>query len=391
MRKSRDSAPARAVLPENRACFRPARPFSAAVEKRLPSCYISKPIMKRIESVLVNKEETLFNLFKLKSMVRENDSIAVLMYGAPDPDAVASALALCEILRKTTSIAKCAFVSTEKATRQQNAEFIRAMKLKISLLKEVDLHQYRLVAVVDAQPTFFGDLLGDIKPQIVLDHHPCTTVWHAELADIRPRYGAVSTMMTEYLLAARIRIPKFLYTALLYGIKTDTDNFARDASLEDISAYYLNYARANRELIHRIELNEIPRTYLKYFDYAYRRRIRHRDRVISFLGKVESADACVQVADFYLRLIDISFVIIAAIVKDKLVIVFRSDGYRRDCGAIAERAFGEVGKAGGHRSAARVEIPMETLEGLIGKEPSDEKIESFIVDRLHRRRTHDDG
>jgi len=198
-------------------------------------------------------------------------------------------------------------------------------------------------------------------------------------------------MMTEYLLAARIRIPKFLYTALLYGIKTDTDNFARDASLEDISAYYLNYARANRELIRRIELNEIPRTYLKYFDYAYRQRIRHRDRVISFLGKVESADACVQVADFYLRLIDISFVIIAAIVKDKLVVIFRGDGYRRDCGAIAERAFGEVGKAGGHKSAARVEIAMETLEGLIGKEPSVEKIEAFIVDRLHRRRTHDDG
>jgi len=198
-------------------------------------------------------------------------------------------------------------------------------------------------------------------------------------------------MMTEYLLAARIRIPKFLYTALLYGIKTDTDNFARDASLEDISAYYLNYARANRELIRRIELNEIPRTYLKYFDYAYRQRIRHRDRVISFLGKVESADACVQVADFYLRLIDISFVIIAAIVKDKLVVIFRGDGYRRDCGAIAERAFGEFGNSGGHKSAARVEIAIEKLEELIGKEPSDEKIEAFIVDRLHRRRVHDAG
>ena len=342
--------------------------------------------MKRIESVLVNKEETVFNLFKLQSMVRENDTLAVLMYGGPDPDAVASAMALCEILRKTTKLAKCAFISTEKAIRQQNAEFIRAMKLRIQVLKEVDLREYRLIAVVDAQPTFFGELLGDIQPQIVFDHHPCTTVWHAELADIRPKYGAVSTMMTEYLLAARIRIPKFLYTALLYGIKTDTDNFARGASLEDISAYYLNYARANRELIRRIELNEIPKRYLKYFDYAYRRRIRHRDRVISFLGKVESADACVQIADFYLRLIDIYYVIIAAVVKDKLVIVFRGDGYRRDCGAIAGRAFGEFGKAGGHRSAARVEIPMETLEGLLGKAPSDEMIESFIVQRLHRRR-----
>jgi nanoRNase/pAp phosphatase (c-di-AMP/oligoRNAs hydrolase) len=245
-----------------------------------------------------------------------------------------------------------------------------------------------LIALVDAQPTFFGQTLANIhiQPQIVLDHHPCTTVWHAELADIRPAYGSLSTMMTEYLLAAKVRISRKLYTALSYGIKTDTNNFERDSSLEDISAYYLAYSRANRELIRRIELNQIPERFLKYYDFAFHHKRRYRDRIVCYLGKVESADTCVQVADFFLRLVEIYYVVIAGIVKDRLIIVFRGDGYRQDCGAIAIKAFGGYGTAGGHKSAARVELSLEALREPLHDDFSQETIDQFLVQRLHRKR-----
>ena len=343
--------------------------------------------MKRIEWLLARKEETVLNVFKLKSMVRENDSLAVLIYGSPDPDAVASAMALREILNQTKPLAKCVFAATEHVIRHQNAEFIREMKVEIQMLEKIDLKEFRLIAVVDAQPTFFGEALGGIKPQIVLDHHPCKTVWHASLADIRPNYGALATIMTEYLLAARVKIPKRLYTALLYGIRSDTLNFERDASLEDIGAYYLTFSRANRQLIRRIELNQIPDRFLKYYDYAYHHKRRYRERVICFLGAVESADVCVQVADFHLRIINVFHVIVAGIVKDRLIIIFRGDGYRQDCGSIAMKSFGNIGSAGGHRSAARVEIPMETLEAALENDLSQESVDRFLVQRLRRKKT----
>jgi nanoRNase/pAp phosphatase (c-di-AMP/oligoRNAs hydrolase) len=343
--------------------------------------------MKRVEWLLARKEETVLNVFKLKSMVRENDSLAVLIYGSPDPDAVASAMALREILNQTQPLAKCVFVATEHVIRHQNAEFIREMKVEIQMLDKIDLKEFRLIAVVDAQPTFFGEALGGIKPQIVLDHHPCKTVWHASLADVRPNYGALATIMTEYLLAARVKIPKRLYTALLYGIRSDTLNFERDASLEDIGAYYLTFSRANRQLIRRIELNQIPDRFLKYYDYAYHHKRRYRDRVICFLGAVESADVCVQVADFHLRIINVFHVIVAGIVKDRLIIIFRGDGYRQDCGSIAMKSFGNIGSAGGHRSAARVEIPMETLRTALENDLSQESVDTFLVQRLRRKKT----
>ena len=341
--------------------------------------------MKRIESFLV-KEETLHNVIKLKSMVRKNDTLALLMYGSPDPDAVASAMALRELLKQMVGLSESIFVATEPIVRQQNVEFVRAMKVDIQLLNQVDLKAYQLIAIIDAQPTFFGDALKDIQPRIVLDHHPCATVWHAELADIREKYGALSTVMTEYLLAAKIKIPKKLYTALLYGIKADTNNFERDVILEDMSAYYLNFARANRQLVRRIELNQIPERFLKYYDHSYHHRRRYRDRIVSFLGRVESVDTCVQVADFYLRLVDIYYVIIAGIVKDRFIIVFRGDGYRQDCGAIAQKAFGNYGNAGGHRSAARVEIPIGTIKEVLHDDLSQESVDHFLVQRLHKKR-----
>jgi nanoRNase/pAp phosphatase (c-di-AMP/oligoRNAs hydrolase) len=344
--------------------------------------------MKRIKSLLVAKEETALNVFKLKAMARGKESLAILMYGSPDPDAVASAMALQEILRQMAGINKCILISTEPVARQQNREFIRAMKLDIQLLNKTDLSQYVLIALVDAQPTFFGQTLENIhiQPQIVLDHHPCTSVWHAELADIRPAYGSLSTMMMEYLLAAKVRISRKLYTALSYGIKTDTHNFERDSSLEDISAYYLAYSRANRELIRRIELNQIPERFLKYYDFAFHHKRRYRDRIVCYLGKVESADTCVQVADFFLRLVEIYYVVIAGMVKDRLIIVFRGDGYRQDCGAIAIKAFGGYGTAGGHKSAARVELSLEALREPLHDDFSQETIDQFLVQRLHRKR-----
>ncbi|MCX7634999.1 MAG: phosphoethanolamine methyltransferase, partial [Syntrophales bacterium] len=240
--------------------------------------------------------------------------------------------------------------------------------------------------VVDAQPTFFGNALGDIKPQIVLDHHPVNTVWHAELADVRPTYGALSSILMEYLLAAKTRIPKLLYTALLYGIKSDTNNFERDTSIEDIGAYYLCYARANRPLIRRIELNQIPERYLKYFEYAFFHKRRYRERIICFLGRVESPDVCVQVADFYLRLVNVYHVVIAGIIKDRLIVILRGDGYRQDCGSIAKRSFGKFGSAGGHRSAARVEIPLQNLGEILPEDFPQEMVEQFLVQRLRRKK-----
>jgi nanoRNase/pAp phosphatase (c-di-AMP/oligoRNAs hydrolase) len=189
-------------------------------------------------------------------------------------------------------------------------------------------------------------------------------------------------MMTEYLLCSGIKIPRNLHTALLYGIKTDTGNFDRDTIAEDISAYTYHTKYANLQLIRRIELNQTPGRFLKYFDHAFHHMNNFRGRRVCFLGRVESADVCVQVADFYLRLIGTFYVVVAGIVDERLIITFRGDGYRQDCGALAQKAFGLYGNGGGHRSAARMEIPLDVLQHRLNVNLSQQSIDQFLIANL---------
>jgi len=328
------------------------------------------------------KKETELNWAKLMDLVLPNDSLLLLMYGSPDPDAIASAMALRELLQRTRGLAKCSFASTEPLNRQQNYEFIFSMRLNIQLINQVDLSAYRLIALIDAQPSFLGGLLSFLQPHIVFDHHPREGEWKATMEDIRPNYGALSSIMTEYLLCANIKIPRSLHTALLYGIKTDTDNFDRDTIAEDINAYTYHTKYANMPLIRRIELNQTPDSFLKYFDHAFHHVNNFRGRRICYLGKVESPDVCVQVADFFLRLIGTYYVVIAGIVEDKLIITFRGDGYRQDCGALAQNAFGSFGSGGGHKGAARMEIPLNVLKKQLGDNLAQHIVDRFLIENL---------
>lgn len=330
------------------------------------------------------KKETCQNFQKLMDIVQPDDSLLLLMYGSPDPDAIASAMALHEIIRKRKGISKSAFASTEPLIRQQNIEFISSLHLNVQLINQVDIQSYRLIALLDAQPSFFSKALSFIKPQIVLDHHPREGNWSALLEDVRPHYGALSSVLTEYLLCSRIKIPRNLHTALLYGIKTDTDNFDRATIIEDIRAYSYHTRYANMQLIRRIELNQTPGSFLKYFNACYHTMRNIRGRRVCFLGSVESADVCVQIADFYLHIIGTYYAVVAGIVSDKLIIIFRGDGYRQNCGEIAQRAFGAIGKGGGHRSAARMEILLEVLKNNLEGDLTHKNVQQFLIRSLRR-------
>src|SRR5690606_12969954 len=72
--------------------------------------------------------------------------------------------------------------------------------------------------------------------------------------DIRPRYGATATMLTEYLRASgRPAIASGLATALLFGIRTDTDSLRRHVTPADVTAYAYLQRSADTGLLRRFE------------------------------------------------------------------------------------------------------------------------------------------
>ena len=155
------------------------------------------------DSILI-KKETELNVAKLVDLVEPDDSVLLLLHGSPDPDSIASAMALQELLSRTRGLARSVIASTEPLSRQQNYDFIFSMRINIQLVNNMDLAAYRLIALVDAQPSFLGGMLSFLQPHIVFDHHPREGDWRAPVEDVRQSYGALSSIMTEYLLCAGV-------------------------------------------------------------------------------------------------------------------------------------------------------------------------------------------
>jgi nanoRNase/pAp phosphatase (c-di-AMP/oligoRNAs hydrolase) len=183
--------------------------------------------------------------------------------------------------------------------------------------------------------------------------------------DIRPDYGATSTIFTEYLRAARIKPSQTLATALIYGIKTDTQNFERQSREEDVRAFHYLFDKINHNVLRKIEISDLALKDLAYFREALENKTVAKDRIYTHLQKIPSADILVILADFLLKVHDISWSIVSGIVGNTLVVIVRNDGYRKDAGKSIQKAFGSYGSAGGHRAAARAEIPLENLEDVV--------------------------
>jgi nanoRNase/pAp phosphatase (c-di-AMP/oligoRNAs hydrolase) len=294
---------------------------------------------------------------RLSQLFAHDDRLLILI--DPDPDSIACALALKRILWHRLS--SCVIAPIRPITRPQNQRMVRLLDIALSPLAEISPDDFNRKALVDNQPGHH-DLLGGYRYDVIIDHHPRLADSKARFLDIRPEYGATSTILTEYLREAHIRPSLKLATALYYGIKTDTSNFERPAIEADVRAFHYLFGFTRRPLVRRLEFAEFNLPMMRYFQLALNRyRIRH-NRLYSFLGSVTAPDILVMLAEFFIRIGEISWAIVAGIYDGKLVVIFRNDGLRKNAGRLAIRAFGKLGSAGGHAASARAEVPLKNTD-----------------------------
>jgi nanoRNase/pAp phosphatase (c-di-AMP/oligoRNAs hydrolase) len=314
----------------------------------------------------------------LKAVCEDAKNVHIIIYANPDPDGLASAIALKKILgtrKRNISIGYTGAIG-----RPENACMIRQLRIPAFPISEEEVTQSDVIAIVDAQPQFFADFKLP-RCDIVIDHHPLRDKIPAKFVDIRSDYISTSSIMTEYLKAARLRPTKNLASALFYGIKTDARNFIADMNQGDVEAIRWLRGKADRDIVKQIEFSQFTQEVLDYFSIALVKRRFMKGVMFSHLGPVPFFDICVQVADFLIRVEGVSWALVTGVVGDALVVVFRNDGLKKDAGYLARSAFGEIGSAGGHKSMGRAEFKQDSLpEGLL---LSDNKgIEEFVLSSL---------
>jgi nanoRNase/pAp phosphatase (c-di-AMP/oligoRNAs hydrolase) len=287
--------------------------------------------------------------------------LPILVHPDPDPDALSSALAVRTFLGRNA--ANAPILTTLLMRRPENRRMAQLLDLHLTEATAEEVKAYDRIIVVDMQPSQI-DLSG--ARLAVIDHHPPESEYRAEHIDVRPEYGAVATMITEYLRAqGEGLIDAPLATALLYGIKTDTDSLTRGVSAADVNAYAHLQSLADPALLRRIQRPSYPANAARGFGRALNGLFCDGGLAVAFAGTLtkEESHILADLADFCMEIQGVSRAAAAAIVEDQLIVTLRDLGDAEGVAGIA-RIIGEKGgSGGGHPTMARAAVPLEALDG----------------------------
>lgn len=290
----------------------------------------------------------------VRAVLDSGDKIALLLQPDPDPDGLASALALRTVLGRNK--VSTPIVTFGKVTRPENLAMMRLLDIEVNTIKPEDLSSFDRVALLDTQPAHFGFRLPRVDA--IIDHHPPPHSYPSvPYIDIRPQYGATSTILTEYLRAAACAIGQRLATALIYGIKADTLHLNREVIDADLDAYVSLYPHTNYNLLRRIEKPELPMRFAPALADALRTMVTDSGILVSCLGSVEREDLIPQVADFLLQFEDVEWVVCVGLFEGNVVMSVRNVGYVKNAGDVVKRIIQGWGMGGGHRTMAKAILP----------------------------------
>jgi nanoRNase/pAp phosphatase (c-di-AMP/oligoRNAs hydrolase) len=312
------------------------------------------------------------------------DRVLIMLHNDPDPDAMASGLALRNVLRRTKTTAIIGAI--QGVTRPENLRMVNLLDIHVEAITYESLKEYDRIAMVDVQPAYFGGMIDRVD--LVIDHHPEQPGYTAVFKDIRPDYGSTSTILTEHLRAVDVNISERTATAMLYAIKSDTLFFNRSTNRVDLEAFSYLYPLADAALIRKMEGAEITLERLEYVLKAYRGGTLTDQVFCAFLGPLPREDFIPYVADFFLQVEDVKWTVIGGIVNESLVVSVRNLGYTKNAGEFVRRFFADIGSAGGHRAMAKAVVPMRAFREKFGAIPA-EAIGAKLQEFAHEFLAHD--
>lgn len=274
-----------------------------------------------------------------------NKKVVIQTHNFPDPDAMASAFGLQYLLGTRNIKADIVyFGSFDKVTLKLMTE-----ELHIQTIHADDFTgtEDDYVINIDGQKnnTNFSDLIGE--EIACIDHHPWVTEYEYDFVDHRI-VGACATIIAGYFFENDIEVPEDVATALLYGIKVDTQNFTRGVTKEDISAFSKLNLIADQALILRLDSNELEIDDLRAYGAAIQNLIAN-DGVGFVHIPFDCPDRLIaMVSSFILSLDCVDLSIVYAERDGGMKFSVRSELPKLRAGDLIHQALDGIGDGGGH-------------------------------------------
>jgi len=216
---------------------------------------------------------------------------------------------------------------------------------------------------------------------IIIDHHeiPEQNVLYTDVRDV----GSTSTILTSYLEELDIDIDKRLATALLYGIRIDTQDYKVHVTPADLAAVTTLMQLSDREILIQIESPTMSMETLDIIGEAIHNKHITGSYLISNVGFIHNVDALAQAADYLLNLEGVTAVAVFGTNDEKIHVSARSKDVRVNIGAVMNQAFGDIGSAGGHSNAGAAQIPLGVFSGVRDRTTLLHLVEEVVTRRFY--------
>nr|HPQ41452.1 DHH family phosphoesterase [bacterium] len=285
-------------------------------------------------------------------------SMVILTHGNPDPDAIASAFALKYLVSALTDC-RVRVAYTGVVGRMENRAMIRELKLLMVRSDEINWRDYECLALVDHQPRRGMYPWPENRwPDIIIDHHPRRRLKSpVSFVDVRRNFGSNSGLAASYLISGGIQPPRWLATAIAYGMRTDTQEFSRGTTDIDRQIFLWLFDRIDHGKLFRITHPVQDTRYLTDNWNGLRNARIWQDVAESYAGSILVPDLTAQVADTLMTLRGVCYVLVSGYHNGSLYFSLRIRKKRRDAGYLIRKLIGRKGSAGGHGFMAGAQVP----------------------------------
>ncbi len=272
--------------------------------------------------------------------------LVVQTHDFPDHDAAASAFGLYKLF-SAEGLMPPLLCFGGRLQSESLEETIQVLGIPLVQCTELELPHDTQVILVDG---LAGNRnVTDLRANLIgiIDHHDPLSLPNLPYLDIRPDYGSCSTILYEYFREAGVRPDRETATALLMGIMMDTSFLTRAVSKADLEAFTKLFPVGDWEFGSTLLKNSISLRDLPVFQEAIGSSYMKDDSCFVFIDQECSGELIAIVADFFLRLREIRFVVVVNGGPEEYKISVRSEDRMRPANIVLQKALDGIGAGGG--------------------------------------------
>jgi nanoRNase/pAp phosphatase (c-di-AMP/oligoRNAs hydrolase) len=298
---------------------------------------------------------------ELISHIDLDREVVIQAHDFPDHDAVGTAYALSRLLaanRIPSTLCYGGEIQSESL-----AEMIRILEIPITACGEAGLSDDAQIIIVDG---FVGNTnIRGVPGEVigVIDHHVPPTEPDCKYFDIRPHMGACSTILYEFYKISTTEMEPNVATGLLIGLMMDTAFMTRGVAPVDLEAFSSLFFTGDWQTGSRLLKNSLSLADLSVFREAINACIVANDFCFVPVTKECTPEVMALVADFFLGLREIHFVVVLEPEREEYRISVRSEDNGRPTDVIIKKALDGIGSGGGHVHMGGGSIPRDLFPG----------------------------